>query len=1276
MVEAQSLIEVLRREALPARSIALGSVKSNFGHLKAGAGAAGFLKLTLAIRDKVLPPSLNFEHPSPDIDFAHSPLYVNTELKPWNVPADTVRRAGLSAFGFGGTNFHAVLEEYIPHRLSGNGNGKHSVAVAPPASNEHAEGREKVLASSGAAPSASIDGVPARDGRKAPLRGALVIGGASESELAERLRSVQKDTAAGRAPSPAAPAQSDLSKPERIAIDYADGAELSDKCAKALKALAVNQPAVWKALRAQGIFRGRGSRPKVAFLYTGQGSQYVNMLRALRIIEPIVDKTFLEADRIMAPLLGKPLSQFVFVDQADAKAVSDAEEDLRQTAITQPAVLAADLALTRLLAAYGVRPDMTMGHSLGEYGALVAAGSLGFEDALVAVSARGRGMTQVSMKDNGRMAAVFAPLGEIERLLKTIGGYIVIANINSNSQAVIGGASEAVEQAIDVFLKAGYNAVPLPVSHAFHTSIVAPAGEPLRRSLSQLHLESPHIPVVTNVTGDFYPEGPDVVPQMLDLLGRQVASPVQFLKGLHTLYAAGARLFVETGPKKALHGFVEDVLGDHPDVVALFTNHPKLDDVTAFNQALCGLYAAGLGDGRAADAPSVVSASVSNIPAPSRVEDPVMHTTNGKYEVLGRMLADVLERGWQVYRGGSEPRMDAPVAITGAALGLPGTDRIFDDDNVGRILRGDQLIDVIPTRLRRAMLDKNITRLVKTDNGGPTFDRISDVADVIKLAGRGGSFDLEREFGVSAERLAALDRFTQLAIAAGLDALRDAGIPLVMRYKTTSKGTQLPDRWILPEAMRDDTGVIFASVFPGSDSFAQELTKYHQDRARREQVAMLDALRERVTTANGNSLLLQEIDRRRDELRAAIERDPYVFDRRFIFRILSMGHSQFAEFIGARGPNTQVNAACASTTQAVSLAQDWIHSGRCRRVVVVSADDITTDNLLEWLGAGFLASGAAATDERVEEAAVPFDRRRHGMIMGMGAAGLVVESEEAARERGIRPICNVLSAVTANSAFHGTRLDVQHIGQVMERLVAEAEAQSGISRRELAPRMVFVSHETYTHARGGSASAEIHALRHVFGDAADQIVIANTKALTGHAMGTGIEDVVAVKALETGCVPPVVHYKEVDPELGALNLSKGGLYPIEYALRLAAGFGSQISMTLLRSAAAKDCARPSPHALGYAYRIVDDAAWSNWLRGMTGYAAPDLEVVHRTLRVRDQGAALRPVEAAQRVQTPAPAEPLRPRASWGTWRTLPGVRRPRRYPHLRPPLKPQRRAIR
>ena len=1258
VVEAQCMANLLTSQHLPTHSVALGSVKSNIGHLKGAAGAAGLLKTALALRDKMLPPSVNCEHPSPEIDFAHSPLYVNTELKPWTVPSDTPRRAGVSAFGFGGTNFHIVLEEHLPGRLTGN--GKRSVAV----STLSQAAINEVVMNTKAVPAVSVSSV-SLSACKPPLRGALVIGATSEVALAERLRLVMKNAQAGSAPAPTAPAETDLRAPERVAIDYTDAADLADKTAKALKALAANQAVVWKALRAQGIFRGQGPAPKVAFLYTGQGSQYVNMLRTLRDAEPIVSETFAEADRVMIPLLGKPLTDFVFVDQFDHNAVAQADDDLRQTAITQPAVLAIDLALTRLLAAYGIRPDMTMGHSLGEYGALVASGALPFEDALEAVSARGRGMTQVAVADKGKMAAVFAPLNEIERILKTVPGYVVVANINSEHQAVIGGASDEVTQAMEVLKNAGYDVAELPVSHAFHTSIVAPASEPLRKELERLHLEPPRLPIVANVNGEFYPTGTDVVPQMLDILAKQVASPVQFIKGLRTLYEAGARIFVEVGPKKALQGFAEDVLGDRGDVVSLFTNHPKFGDFASFNQALCGLYAAGRGRGTAAvpaeksESPTLVASlpfesdkfvAKTSVPTTSQAA----RANGDHFTELGHLMAEVLERARKIQGEPDHRPANQSVVITGAALGLPGTEHIFDDANLARILRGDQFIDLIPTRLRKAMLDKHITRLMKSDNGGPTFETINNVADVIKLAGRGGAFDLEGEFGVSADRKAALDRDTQLAIAVGIDALRDAGIPLVMRYKTTSKGSQLPDRWALPDALRDDTGVIFASAFPGCDSFSDEMSRYYADYSRREQLAMLETLLARAAKSNNKSILEHDIERRVEDLRDAIEKEPYVFDRRFLLRTLAMGHSQFAEFIGARGPNTQINSACASTTQAVALAQDWINAGRCRRVIIVSSDDVTSDHLIEWFGAGFLASGAAATDEVIEEAATPFDRRRHGLIVGMGAAGLVVETADAARERGMQSICEVLSTATANSAFHGTRLDVQHIGQVMEGLIARAEANSGMTRQQFASRTVFVSHETYTPARGGSASAEIHALRHVFGAAADQVVIANTKGMTGHAMGTGIEDVVAVKALETGIVPPIANFKEIDPELGSLNLSKGGTYPIEYAIRLGAGFGSQISMTLLRWVATKDGIRRRPNSLGYAYRIVNEDCWKAWLSRVAGYPTAELEVVHRTLRIRDQGSAARAAEVAQKS-----TEVLRP--------TLPKSSASVVEPHVAPP---------
>ena len=196
-------------------------------------------------------------------------------------------------------------------------------------------------------------------------------------------------------------------------------------------------------------------------------------LATLRDEEPIVADTFAEADKVMTPLLGRPLIDYVFIDSADPTESAAADEQLRQTEITQPAILTVDIALTRLFGAYGIEPEMVMGHSLGEYGALVASGALRFADALEAVSARGREMAHVAVEDCGRMAAVFAPLEEVERTLGEVDGYVVVANVNSHTQAVIGGATDAVEAAVARLSAAGHQSILLPVSHAFHTEIVA-----------------------------------------------------------------------------------------------------------------------------------------------------------------------------------------------------------------------------------------------------------------------------------------------------------------------------------------------------------------------------------------------------------------------------------------------------------------------------------------------------------------------------------------------------------------------------------------------------------------------------------------------------------------------------------------------------------------------------------------------------------------------------------------------------------------------------------
>jgi acyl transferase domain-containing protein len=323
VVEVESLTNVFASAGAEPGSVALGSVKSNIGHLKGAAGAAGILKTVLALNDKVLPPSLHCDAKNPNIDFERSPFYVNTKLTDWDKPAGGVRRAGVSAFGFGGTNFHAVLEEYVPGRLTAD---------------------RKPTGSTGKVTPDVISGIAA----KAPQSGAIVLGADTGAELATRLRRFKSEAEANRVMGREAPLASDLAAPQRVAIDFQTPKDLARKIDLALKAFDRDEPSVWTALTSQGVFRGAGEKQKVAFLYPGQGSQYVNMLAELRSHEPLVRAVFEQADRVMRSHLDdRLLSDIIFVDADDEAAVTRANEALKQTEITQPAMLTANCALTK-----------------------------------------------------------------------------------------------------------------------------------------------------------------------------------------------------------------------------------------------------------------------------------------------------------------------------------------------------------------------------------------------------------------------------------------------------------------------------------------------------------------------------------------------------------------------------------------------------------------------------------------------------------------------------------------------------------------------------------------------------------------------------------------------------------------------------------------------------------------------------------------------------------------------------------------------------------------
>jgi len=1181
-VETQSLAHVFGAAGLAKHSIGLGSVKSNIGHLKSAAGAAGLLKVIYALDKKILPPSANFNQPNPEINFDDLPFYVVTETQPWERPVGEIRRAGVSSFGFGGTNFHVVVEEYLP--------GLHTREESTTSSTIHAQEVLKV--------DPPKETVVTQTEPKTPSKQFVFLGAESPQVIHSNLSQILQDAETGNLPKTIQPTKEDLQLQERLVISYYTAEELLKKGAKALKGLETDATTAWPAYAAQGLYRGSGDPGKIAFLFPGQGSQYTNMLRDLIDDFPIIRETYQEADQVMAPLLGKPLTDYIFIDTDDEESVTRAEEALKDTTITQPAVLTANIAIMRLLDSHHIHPEMLIGHSLGEYAALVAASALTFKEALEIVSARGHAMSALEVEDNGCMAAVLAPIDEVQKIISTIDEYVVLANVNSPVQSVIGGETIAIDKAIALFKDAGLQAVKIPVSHAFHTRIVAPASDVLRKMIAKANLLPPQIPIAANLTGELYPSDQST---MVDMLADHISSPVQFVQGVQTLYGQGGRIFVEVGPKRVLNSLVKDILKDQDDITIVATNHPRKGGIESIYEALCQMYALGLGYEKAPDE--------------ARIAD---EHQDGQTAVPDQSNREP---------GLTNPqKIHGSVVISGAGLGLPGRDKhVFSDDNIDLILNGHSFIEPIPENVRQNMLEKRVTRLVKSD-AGARMVLLDDLDQTVKLAGQHGQFNLSDEFGVSEDRVAALDITTQLAIAAGIEALRDAGIPLVMRYKETSTGSYLPVRWMLPEALADETGVIFGSAFPGLDELAEEAGRYYEHEKIISQIKELESVLDLVQP--GNELAQSELRKRIDSLRQHLADLDYSFDRKFIFRVLTMGHSQFAEYIGARGPNTAVNAACATTTHALSIAEDWIRNGRCRRVIIVAGDDVSGGSLVSWVGTGLLASGATTTNGDLRTAALPFDRRRNGMIMGMGAAALVVESEDAVQERGMRGICEVLVTDTANSAFHGTRLEINHVSQIMQRLVDTAERRFGIQRDDIASKTMFMSHETYTPARGGSAAAEIKALRSTFGENADQVLIANTKGYTGHTMAVGIEDIVSVKALETGVVPPIAHLDEnfePDPDLGNLNLSRGGEHPIDFALRLGAGFGSQIAMAFLR------------RIPGEGERIRQ-TEYQAWLASAAGYKTAEIETVQRTLRIKDQGVPAQPAMKSEWVYGEGPSK--------------------------------------
>ncbi len=541
------------------------------------------------------------------------------------------------------------------------------------------------------------------------------------------------------------------------------------------------------------------------------------------------------------------------------------------------------------------------------------------------------------------------------------------------------------------------------------------------------------------------------------------------------------------------------------------------------------------------------------------------------------------------------------ISITGVGIGLPGRERnVFSDDNFDAIFSGKNLIDKIPSNLLKSIADKNIYQ-VKKNNGARYKDFLTKESQLIKLAAQLGKFDLHEHYGINKSLLEVLDNSFKIAIGAGYEALRDAKIPLIPQHEVSNNGNKIISGWILPKDFQDSTGIIFGSAFPAFTNLIQEVTQYVKTKTQNEIIKKQQTLLNKIKNIIPDPQQRKKIEQIFTEELSEYTRSEYEFNRKFLLKVLLLANSQFAQLIQARGPNTHVNVACTSTTQAIAIAEDWIKMGRCERVIIIGGDDPTNEHTLEWIGSGFLSLGAATTEYEVEKAALPFDKKRDGLILGAGSIAFVVEKQHNAIRRGVEPIVYVLGTRLLNSAYHGTRMKKEHLKKEMEHFIAEIENRYQLDRSTIADSLLYIAHETYTPKKGCATEAELGTLSTTFKEHTNKILISNTKGMTGHMMGVCLEDAMAVKALQLGKIPPVVNLTEIEEKYKDLNFSQGEEKQLQYALRLAAGFGSQASFVLFKANEKK--------------QRINKAKYAQWLQELGGNES-ELFIDGRVLKIK------------------------------------------------------------